>query len=182
MKHLIAVLFCWGIFIVYATAQEPSLDLPIDPETKTITYQEVVQEQGTREELFNRGSTWLRIFYANPMEVSRVRDLATGVIKGQHQIRVYHTDKDGNKINDDMVLYSFKIEFKDGRYRYTVDDFLVKRISKYPMENWLNKDDPEYSTYWDQYLLQIDTFIRDEWIPSLKSHMKPEIKKEEKPW
>ena len=182
MKHLVAAFICWGIFSLNAAAQESSLHLPIDPDTKTITYQEVVHEEGTREELFNRASTWLRIFYKNPMEVSRVRDLATGVIRGQHRIKVYHTDKDSNKIYDDMVLYSFKIECRDGRYRYTVYDFLVKKLSKYPLENWLNKEDPLYSPYWDGYLRQIDTFVREEWIPSLKSHMKPEIKKEEEPW
>jgi hypothetical protein len=81
-----------------------------------------------------------------------------------------------------MVLYTFKIEFKEGRYRYSVYDFLVKKISRYPMENWLNKTDPDYSPNWDEYLKQIDTFVREEWVPSLKTHMKPEIKKVEEEW
>jgi hypothetical protein len=165
-----------------ALAQEVDLNMPIDPDSHTIVYQEVVEEDGSREELFNRGSTWLRIFYANPMAVSKVRDLANGEIRGQHQFRVYTTDEEGNKVDSDMILYTFQIEFKEDRYRYTVYDFLVKRVSRYPLENWMNEADPEYSVQWKDYLKQVDTFVREEWVPSLKTHMKPEVIKEEEEW
>jgi len=182
MKYILAVLASGVLLFSNALAQEESLVLPLDPDTKIITYQEVVEVEGTKDELFNRGSTWLRIFYANPMAVSKVRDQASGVIRGQHQIRVYYDDENGTRQEGGMVLYSFKIEFKEGRYRYTVDDFLVKKVSRYPMENWMNREDPEYTPQWDQYLRQIDTFVREEWVPSLKLNMEPEIQKEEEEW
>jgi len=182
MKYLVVLILYSGLILQNLYAQEEDLNMPLDAITSIITYQEVVDEEGTKDELFNRGSSWLRIFYSNPMAVSKVRDQASGVIRGQHQIRVYHTDENGNKIEGDMVLYSFKIEFKDDRYRYTVDDFVVKKISRYPLENWMNKADPEYMPYWDEYLREVDTFIREEWIPSLKENMKPEVKKEEEEW
>lgn len=182
MKYLVAALLFLGMLTEGATAQEIDLNMPIDPDTKSIIYQEVVEEEGTKNELFNRGSSWLRIFYANPMAVSKVRDQANGLIRGQHQFRVHHADAEGNKVQGDMIIYTFKIEFKEGRYRYTVYDFLIKRISRYPLENWMNKEDPEYSPLWDNYLKQIDTFVREEWIPSLKTNMRPEIIKEEEEW
>ena len=181
MRYLIAmILLLW--MAGSAFPQETDLNMPVDPDTQAITYQEVVEEEGTKNELFNRASTWLRIFYANPMAVSKVRDQANGLIRGQHQFRVHHIDEAGNKIEDDMIIYTFKIECKEGRYRYTVYDFLVKRISRYPVENWLNKDDLEYQPNWEEYLRQIDTFVREEWVPSLKTNMKPEIIKEEEEW
>jgi hypothetical protein len=182
MKYILICFLSLGIIISESLAQEELLNMSLDPDTEMITYQEVVEVEGTKDELFNRGSTWLRIFYANPMSVSRVRDQASGLIRGQHQVRVNHTDEDGNKVESEMVLYSFKIEFKDNRYRYTVYDFLVKRISRYPLENWLNKQDPDYSQKWDDYLKQIDAYIREEWVPSLKANMKPEVEKVEEEW
>ncbi len=178
MRYFAAiVIFCLGMSSVML-AQEQKLNMPIDPDNHTITYQEVVEVEGTQDELFNRGSTWLHVFYKNPMAVSKVRDQASGVIRGQHEIRVYFTGENGSMIDAGTVLYDFKLEFKDGRYRYTVDDFVVKKISRYPVENWLNKQDPEYSPNWDEYLKQLDNFIRKEWVPSLKENMRPEMKEE----
>lgn len=182
MKLIVVTAFLLSALFVPAFSQDTSLQLPLDPETKLITYQEVVEEPGTKDELFNRGSTWLRIFYANPMAVSKVRDQATGVIRGEHQIRVYYTDEAGFKQDAGMILYSFKIEFKEGRYRFTVYDFLVKKASRYPLENWMNTADPEYTADWNEYLRQVDVFIREEWIPSLKTNMKPEVINEEEEW
>jgi hypothetical protein len=182
MKYFLAAFLFNLLFFHTALAQEELLDMSLDPDNQNIIYKEVVQEEGTKNELFNRGSTWLRIFYANPMAVSRVRDQASGLIRGQHPFRVHHVDENGNKVDGEMILYTFKIEFKDGRYRYSVYDFLVKRISRYPLENWLNKEDPDYNPKWDEYLRQVDDYVRREWIPSLKSNMKPEIKKVEEEW
>lgn len=179
MRYLLAGIVCLGLWMTGATAQEVDLNMPIDPDSHTIKYQEVVEEEGTKVELFNRASTWLRIFYANPMAVSKVRDLANGEIRGEHQFRVHTFDEDSNKVESYMILYTFKIECKENRYRYTLYDFLVKQVSRYPLENWFNKDDPEYTPQWKDFLKQVDAFVREEWVPSLKAHMKPEIKEKE---
>jgi hypothetical protein len=182
MRYLIFLIIYLGMYSFQVLSQDTKLNLPLDPDTQTIIYQEVVEEEGSKEELFNRGSTWLRIFYANPVAVSKVRDMASGLIRGQHQFRVHHTDEGGNKIEGDMIMYTFKLEFKDERYRYSVYDFVVKKISRYPVEKWMNKEDPDYNPLWDQYLKQIDGFIREKWVPSLKTNMKPEVKKVEEEW
>lgn len=175
---LIAIFYLLGR---NAYTQIDSINMPIDDMTNMITYKEVVQEKGTKDELFNRCVYWLNEFYANPVAVTKVRDQATGVIKGQHQIRVFYTDDQGYKKEGGMVQYDFVIELKEDRYRYTVNEFLLRVGSRYPIENWLNKDDPKYDNRWPVYLKQIDDYFRNEWIPALKAKMKPEeeIKKEE---
>lgn len=182
MKHLVAVGLTLCVLILRMNAQDSVFNMPMDPVTGLITYQEVIEEKGTKDELFNRGSTWLRIFYANPIAVSQVRDQASGIIRGDHQIKLYHTDEAGVKQEAGIILYTFKIEFKEGRYRYTVDNFLVKKVSRYPLEKWMNPMDPEYTPAWNEYLKQVDAFVREAWVPSLKTNMKPEVKKEEKEW
>ena len=182
MKHLVAVGIFMCVLAFRTGAQDSVYNIPMDPVTGLITYQEVVEEKGTKDELFNRGSTWLRIFYANPMAVSQVRDHSTGLIRGDHNIKVYFTDEAGVKQEGGIILYTFKIEFKEGKYRYTLDNFLVKKVSKYPLEKWMNPMDPEYTPLWNSYLEQVDKFVREEWIPSLKANMVPEVKKEEAEW
>ena len=162
--------------------EDSSLDIPLDKKTsKLITYQEVVQEEGTQRELFYRCVNWLNNFYKNPVSVTRVRDEATGVIKGQHQFRIY--DYDGEVKSDaGLVMYNFMIELKEGRYRYTVNEFVHKKSSRYPLENWLDKNDPRYALTWKAYLVQVDSYMREKWIPFLLEKMIPEVVVEEEEW
>jgi hypothetical protein len=159
-----------------------ALDIPLDPETRIITYQEVVQEEGIKDTLFNRGASWLHKFFSNPWEVTRVRDQATGVIKGQHQFRLYDIDATGIKTDAGMVMYNFKLEFKENRYRYTLDNFIWKQVSRYLVEKWLDKSSPDYNIKYENYLRQIDSFVRNEFIKSLKEGMKPGIKFKKDEW
>lgn len=171
-------LFIFSLFSQTSAGQ----DLPVDNLTGLITYQEVVEETGTKDELFNRCSSWLHTFYANPWEATKVRDQATGLIRIQHQFRIYNTDDEGNKKEAGMILYSVKIEFKENRYRYTVDNFLLKQVSRYPIEGWLDQSRPDYSDQWLNYLGQINAFVTEELIASLKEKMKPEEEIKEAEW
>ncbi len=156
--------------------------MPVSAITGLITYDEVVQQEGTKDDLFNRCSSWLHTFYPNPWEATKVRDQATGLIKIQHQFRVYDTDEAGNKKEAGMILYSMKIEFRENRYRYVVDNFILKQVSKYPVENWLDKSRGDYSEKSMDYLSQINTFVTDELIRSLKEKMLPEEVIVEEEW
>lgn len=181
MKALISILI-FTFALMTASAQEGiSLNIPVDEVTGLITYKEVINEEGSKDTLFNRGSSWLHTFYSNPWETAKVRDQATGLIKIQHQIRIFDYDANGNKQEAGLVLYNAKIEFKENRYRVVVDNFVLKVVSRYPIEKWLDKSAPDYNVKWEDYLRQVDSYVRDELIGSLKEKMKPpkEIKKDE---
>jgi hypothetical protein len=166
-------------------SQEVSIktsNIPVDEETGLIVYQEVVQQEGTKAELFNRAGEWLHQFYANPVHVTKVRDAASGLIKGKHSYNLIQLDKDGNKLDAGTVLYSFKIECKDDRYRWTVDELFLKRSSRFPLERWLDTSDPSYNPAWADYLQQFDTFVWEEFAASLKEAMLPKVEKVEEEW
>lgn len=163
------------------TAQNTSGKYPVNPETGQIEYQEVVEESGTKEELFNRSIYWLNDFYKDPVRVTSLRDIETGKIVGQHRFRIYYTDDDGNKIAAGMIGYDFMIELKQDRYRYTLNNFLLKSATRQPVEKWLNKSDPAYDVRWNEYLDQIAEYARD-WSDSLKEKMKPEVEKAPDEW
>ena len=182
MKVIVLNIFILIGSVIVAHGQESDLNIPVDEKTGIITYQEVVEVEGTRSELFNRSVYWMNDFYTNPVAVTKVRDKGSGVVKGQHQFRIHYTDNEGYKKDAGLVMYDFIIELKEGRYRYTVTDFVLRKASRYPVEQWLNKSDPLYNERWDEYLRQIDSFMRDQWISSLKDKMLPPEVIEEEEW
>jgi hypothetical protein len=161
-------------------AQVTSPTVPVDQDTKLITYKEVVTIPGTPGELFNRAIEWINKQYKNPTEATKVRDQASGVIDIIHRFELAKDDK-GVARPAGTVDYSMKIEMKEGRYRYTITNFNYKDVSRKPIEYWMNKNDKAYSPEWDNYLKQVDDFSR-KLIESLKAGMQPPAPKKEDKW
>ncbi|MEZ5082611.1 MAG: DUF4468 domain-containing protein [Bacteroidales bacterium] len=150
---------------------------PVDEESGLITYQEVVEAEGDRESFFNRAIGWINDYYSNPVDVTKTRDPESGLIKGLHRFKIKNTDEEGNQTDAGVVQYEFILEFKEGRYRYTLSDFVLRQASKVPAEKWLNNDDPNSKSY----VKQLDDFARS-WISSLKEGMLPEVEKKDDDW
>ncbi|PLX13830.1 MAG: hypothetical protein C0598_02770 [Marinilabiliales bacterium] len=171
MKHLILILF---ILTGYTgLSQEMKPIIPIDSETNKIKFQAVIDEKGSKEELFNRSIYWLNDFYKDPVRITSIRDIETGKIEGTHRFRIYYWDEDSIKHIGGMINYTFVLEFKTDRYRYTINELLLKSRTNLPVEKWLDKSDPAYNKQWESYLEQIAEFV-DEWSESLINHMRPE--------
>jgi len=155
--------------------------MPVDEETGKLQYQEVVQESGTQQEFFTRAVAWVNKNYKNPASVTSLRDPHTGVIEGNHRLRLQFHNEDGTVRDGEMILYSFKIEFKDGRYRYTFNDFVVKKQSRFDLERWTDKDSPDYRP--DNMYVQENIHEHiTELINSLKEQMAPPPEEVEDEW
>lgn len=151
--------------------------VPVDPDTKKIVYRDVVTMEGNKDSLYNRAMAWINSFYKNPQSVTTMRDPENGVILCAHRIAMKETDADGNVMTSNVIVeYKLKIEAKEGRYRYTFDEFRKKDVSMFPLERWLDKADPQYTPKCDEYLSQVDTQIK-EIIISLKKGMEPKVMK-----
>lgn len=161
-------------------AQETAPQLPIDPDLKLITYKEVVNQTGTKVQLFNRAAEWLPKQYANPVDVTKVRNPETGLIEIRHRFDVSYEEK-GVPRTGNSIDYTMRLEFKDGRYRYTITNFLIHDVSRAPVEKWLNKSDKGYSPAWDSYLSQLDAAVK-KLVESLKQGMMPPPEKKEDIW
>jgi hypothetical protein len=179
MKALLTLLFF--LSVLYLSAQSSRPVIPIDEETQKIKFKEVVDEEGTKDELFNRCVYWLNSFYKDPTRVTTIRDLPSGRIGGRHQFRIYYYDEDSVKVRAGLVRYNFTIQFKDNRYRYIIDDLVLKSTTNLPIEKWLDEDDPAYDPRWDYYLQQVADYVNN-WTSSLKEKMKPEKEKVEDDW
>lgn len=170
------LLFLAGMALTSAAQEQPASSVPVDPDTKKITYREVVNENGTPGYLYDKGIEWFRYYYVNPISVYNVQDRTNARIEGTGRIKLYYFEPDGTRREGVQIQYAIRMEFKDNRYRYTITDFLLKTASRYPLENWLNKADPSYNPQWDAYLYQIDTtMVR--LVATMKEKMKPTVQK-----
>ena len=176
-KIILLVLLCLPLMAI--TQEEPRV-IPVDEATHQIRFREVIDEEGSKDELFNRCIYWLNDFYKDPTRVTTIRDNPTGKIAGQHQFRIHYTEE-GVKKPAGMVRYTFTIEMKDDKYRYTIDELVLKSTTFLPVEKWLDKEDPAYDPRWEEYLQQIALYV-EEWSTTLKEKMKPEIAREEDEW
>ena len=155
--------------------------VPVDNTTGLITYEEVVTEEGTKNDFFNRAVAWVNETYKNPTSVTTVRDPQTGKIEGNYRLKIYQSTEDQAGMEWGTILYSFRLEFKDGRYRYSFYDFLLKTDSRYPIERWLDKTRPDYTQDCDLKLREVDEFMQN-LIQTLKLSMKPKAIKQEAEW
>jgi hypothetical protein len=142
-------------------------------------YREVVSQEGNPDILYDRGASWFSSFYKSPTSVLRVQDKVNGKIEGTGRFQIYYFDEQGNKRDGGVIAYDIKLELKENKYRYTLVNFNLKAVSRFPLEKWLNKNDPAYNPMWDAYLFQVDTTVQS-LVKNLKEGMKPKvIKKDE---
>lgn len=181
MKKLLSLLLILtALASVSIYAQENMPTLPVDPDTKLITYKEVVTVTGKPDELFNRTVEWINKQYKNPAEATKVRDAASGIIEIIHRFELVRDEK-GISRPAGIVDYSLKLEMKDGRYRYTITNFNYKNVSRQPIELWLDKKNPAYNPQFEEYLKQVDAFTQ-KLITSLKQGMLPPAPKKTDEW
>lgn len=162
------------------SAQVTAPQLPVDPDTRLIVYKEVVNQAGTKEQLFNRAVEWLPKQFVNPVDATKVRNPETGLIEIRHRFDVSYEEKNVPRATC-TIDYTMRLEFKDGRYRYTLSDFLIHDVSRAPVERWLDKTDKKYTPAWDSYLAELDQDVKA-LIESLKKGMMPPPEKKEDIW
>jgi hypothetical protein len=181
MRNIVTLLLASILLLTAPNLQaQGTPKMPVDPETKLITYKEVVTTPGKPADLFNRGIEWVNKQYKNPVDATKVRDQASGTIEIIHRFDITKVEQ-GTTLPAGTIDYSLKIEMKDGRYRYTITNFTLKTISRQPIEKWMNKNDQSYIPAWDIYLKQVDDFTK-KLIDSLKAGMQPPIEKKPDTW
>lgn len=177
MKKIVLSLFVLAIALC-ANAQKPNSklpvpDLPIDERTQLVTYQDVVKQDGaTPKVLFDRAMEWAKKYYKNTNEVIKNADAEKGVIEMRSTVRIFSKQKDGTMMPKNVVYYNFKLECRDGRYRYTITNFNERAQSAAPIENWFKTDSPYWSPSQYEWLNQIDEQVK-ELINSLEEGMLP---------
>lgn len=182
MRRLFLALPALLFAAVTFAQQDTTLDgiVPVD-ESGKIAWQGVTQVPGqTKGKLYNKGIEWVNSYFPNPSSVTKVRSPEDGLIEGTHSIRLTD-DHNGKKVPSKVVNYSFKLEFREGRFRYTITDFNLRAASKFPLERWLEKDGPFYDLNNKPYLEQIRSTV-DDMVDKMNAYITKPDKPEEDDW
>lgn len=88
--------------------------LPVDPQTKLITYQGVVEVPGVNKiELYRRAYEWVAKTYRSANDVIQMQDKDAGQLVAKGLIRVYSKSRDVGVVRHTLTIY-----VKDGRYKH----------------------------------------------------------------
>jgi Cu/Ag efflux protein CusF len=144
--------------ICNAQKQEyPDVQLPVDEDTKLITYSKVVEFTAGKDSVYNKSVAWFHAYFKNPTGVIREKSPETGEITGKHQIKILNPpDKKGIQTMKGLVQYTVKVSTKDNKVRVIITEFNLKDVSYYPLERWTDKNSASYSNVNQYYLEQID--------------------------
>lgn len=157
MNKIFSLLIVFLCLSIYSQAQDEKLPVyPINEKTGMITYSDVIEmPELTANELYERAFRWANKYFVNPKDVLRETDVLQGLMVCKARFMISNPpDKSDLRTNAGKVMYTLTLEFKDGRYRYTIDDIHWIRNSKYPIENWLDVESQSYSHAFADYLSQ----------------------------
>jgi hypothetical protein len=151
-------------FACLANAQnKPLAKLPINSETKLLTYEKVQVVDGVEQsELYRRCLQWCQTFYKNPNDVIRERDSLGGKIVCKGRFKISNPpDKKGLETDAGLVQYTLTILMKEGKYKYTLTDINWKQQSYYPVEKWMDVKNQYYKPEFEYYLQLTDSKSED---------------------
>ncbi len=103
---------------------------PTDPETKKITYQEtVIIDSVLKDELYNRSVNFMTaLFKTNKFDVN---EKVNYKITHEGYFTVSYT-YDFKYKSENTVTYDLTINQKDGKYRYTITNFMIYDVKTGP--------------------------------------------------
>ncbi|MBL6448541.1 DUF4468 domain-containing protein [Fulvivirga sp. 29W222] len=154
MKIILAIIIT--VFPFITSAQDA-----ITAENGLYTYQEVVEATGDAQELYGKAKEWFVNSYKDANAVIQLEDAEKRKLIGKGVINVVHT-----MVGRD-VYHTVTIEAKDGRYRYTIDHFIIDWITDgrhTPLEKYKGKPGSK------KMFERVDEEVQD-LIATLKTHM-----------
>jgi hypothetical protein len=123
--------------------------LPVDPDTKLITYSEVVETPGVnKNELYVRANTWFTRTFKSAKSVLELQDKEAGKLIGKGLLSVMVKVPIVGATDAGTVATTITILCKDGKYKYVIDNLSHERPYGPNTEYWvsagaLEKEKPE---------------------------------------
>ncbi|MBK7965786.1 MAG: DUF4468 domain-containing protein [Bacteroidetes bacterium] len=161
MARSIIMLLMVLVLSPIANFAQENTSLPIDEKTGLISFTKVNEVANTTPtELYQRALTWASTFYKNPTDVIRERDSVNGSILCKARFKISNpADKKTPVTDAGNVMYSLKLQFKDGRYRYELNEINWKQQSYFAAERWMDKASSSYQPNFESYLQQTQTEV-----------------------
>lgn len=147
MKNIFTYLLLMMPFSLLAQVYPPDLTTVFPLEDEKIIYQNtvVVDSTLTKDELFVNARMWANNAFYPSTTLIKIEDKQAGILL----IESYIVNGTGNYIQDHKIWFTMKLEFRDGRYRYTINGLNSKFIGYYkryngPLEEWVPESFQDY--------------------------------------
>jgi len=102
-----------------------ALVLPLDPGTKLVTYEGVVEVPGaSKDQLYDRALEWMAKTYQSANDVVQIKDKEQGKLLAKGGILLFN-----DKVPAGYVVHTQTIYVKDGRYKYLLTGFKHQYLS-----------------------------------------------------
>lgn len=104
--------------------------IPYNSETGKIAYTSVVNQPGTKDELYLKAKKWITTTFKSTKDVIQLDDRESGsiIIKGLTQYVVNSTYKKFNTPVDVPLFFTLSLDFKSDKYRYTFTDLYTEKL------------------------------------------------------
>lgn len=90
-----------------------------------LIYSEVIKvDSVSKDELYNRSSSWFATVYNNSKAVIQLENKTEGQIIGKASMRYTPTILNASGRTAGIINYTIKLFLKDGRYKYEITDFI----------------------------------------------------------
>lgn len=131
-----------------------------------IEYTNVEKVEGiSKDVLYDRALASLQNIYSPAFQskVSKAdKDEGVIIIKGFAKPKYYDKKSKTTTFDVDPVKYKLTVHFKDGRYKYSFDDFHINKGGyKLPMEKYVNGDKEVEKDHPQEKLESLDKEIRE---------------------
>lgn len=131
------------LLCLLARAAAAQTTLPLDSVSGKVTYTGVVQVPGaSAAELYSRGREWFAYTFGSSKTVLEMDDHEAGKLIGRAYAQFDFAAGIGRP--QPWALWrKIKVEVKEGKYRYTISDFVLggpisqPDASTHPLESWL---------------------------------------------
>jgi hypothetical protein len=170
MKKIIIPLFLVLISFCSRAQQKTDWGMPYNDEKKAFMYEEVVTlENNAKSVMYRRALDWIAEYFKKQNKIVE-KDSTLGMIKIKDRIQLYKMEKK-QKVFDAVIEYHMDMQFKDGRYKYTLYKFRIfGDANSQPIETWMNAN---YTDPKDAILKYTDINRQiTEMITSFKNFMK----------
>lgn len=172
MNKVISLLFIFISLLFCSNATpENTYGMPLDDSGK-ITYEEIVDQEGIKDTLYNRAFAWARSYFVNVYTNVKNYSREDGLISGKNFVKTFTTDKKGKTMDAGAIMYDFSINIKDNKYKVTLTNFRKYDNSGNPLEPWFKDTDKKQVEIHTEIFKQIDENAKG-FLASLKGSMKP---------
>ncbi len=183
MKKLLLVI---AVITGFAATAQKAAELevpyfPVDETSKLVTYTDVIQVPGiATDSLYNVAMAWMKTFYVSPSQAIKSQSKEEGIIEIKHQFQITRKEKN-QEVKSGQINYYLTLQFRDGRFKYTVTKINVQGNSYFGIEKWINEEQFKKDETVIGYLIQIDKFMQD-LVLSLETEVKPVVAPKEEEW